>query len=439
MEDNEEKQLILNEGDLAQPVFVHINNLVSRFNLPRDILASQDEIKYAWKELPREIERIPEQLRNELIVRMCIAASVGLFDGAINYIWNAVILNLRNKIFYLGLNLVGQALNKKFDEADLKELKDIELIELCYKFELLSEEGYYFLNQCRDIRNKFSVAHPSIANIDDRELITFISRCSKYGITEDYKCKGINIDELLKTLDISSLDDQQIGIIINKFMNTFEAQRQLLIPMLYSKYCDPNSTQISRNNCLKLCLGLKEYCNDKIISTLLERHREYILKDKEQKGTASTIFFEKMDMVKYLEVHEQHTIYKNACNNLYNAHNGWDNFSNEVPFAERLFELSKGKRPETVMEEYVYTIVLCYVGNPYGVSRNSIKYYENMIRNFSPKEIDFLLMIYFKRSILKERIDIYSQCRERYKLALNLIEKNSMNSQQIEKYNKIIK
>ncbi len=436
MEDN--NQIILNNSQLEQNVFPYINQLISNFKLPREVLASQEEIQYAWRELPREINRIPAELRDELIVRMCIATSVGLFDGAINYAWNAVILTLRKKVMNLGMSLVGQTLNKKFEEKDLKDLKDIELLDLCYKLELLSEEGYYFLNQCRDIRNNFSVAHPSIADIDDRELITFISRCCKYGITEDYKCKGIKLHELINFIEIPDLDVEQISSIVDSFKNTFEAQRQLLIPMLYSKYCDINSSQVARNNCLSISLKLKDFFNEKIISVLLERHREYCIKDKRTKGNASTFYFEKMNMLQYLTESEQHSIYFNACRNLYNAHNGWDNFYNEIPFAERLFEISKDvKRPVTIMEEYVYTIVLCYVGNPYGVSEGAIEYYKNMIQNFTPKEIDYLLNIYFSKTLLQNRIKSYPQCMKRYHCALGLININSMNSRQIEKLNKI--
>ena len=62
-----------------------IGKILETFHLPREILADNEEIIYAWRELPRELVRIPEELRDGLIARMCVAISVGLFDGAINY------------------------------------------------------------------------------------------------------------------------------------------------------------------------------------------------------------------------------------------------------------------------------------------------------------------------------------------------------------------
>ena len=153
-----------------------IGKILETFHLPREILADNEEIIYAWRELPRELVRIPEELRDGLIARMCVAISVGLFDGAINYIWNAVVLNMRTRVKNYGLKYVGQIYDKEFEERQLNEMTDSELLTLCYRLELISEEGYFLLNQCREIRNNFSSAHPSIAQIDDRELIVFISR-----------------------------------------------------------------------------------------------------------------------------------------------------------------------------------------------------------------------------------------------------------------------
>ena len=54
-----------------QSALSHVDNVMQAFNLPRDILASEEEIKYAWGDLPREILRILPELRGGLIVRMC--------------------------------------------------------------------------------------------------------------------------------------------------------------------------------------------------------------------------------------------------------------------------------------------------------------------------------------------------------------------------------
>jgi hypothetical protein len=65
---------------------------------------------------------------------------------------------------------------KSFDETALLDLKDAEVLSLCLKLNLVTEQGYFYLDQCRDIRNNFSAAHPSVGPLDDHEVINFINR-----------------------------------------------------------------------------------------------------------------------------------------------------------------------------------------------------------------------------------------------------------------------
>lgn len=418
----------------------HLNKILDAFNLPREIIASDDEIGYAWRELPREISRIPSELRNELIVRMCIATSVGLFDGAINYIWNAVIMTLRQKIRGFGFSVIAQMLGKRFEEEDLLDLKDAQLLDICYKVELLSEDGFYFLNQCRDMRNNFSSAHPSMARLDDRELITFVSRCCKYGITHDYDLQGIRVPDFIAAVKGKRLSDDELDFWSRELTNTFSAQRQLFVPMLMSIYCDPSSAEQARINALKICSAIADTFDEKTKSLMINNYNQYRTNSEQDRYNAARAFFENLKLLSLLNSAEQHAIVDVACTNLLNAHLGFDNFYNEPPFAQRLFEISSELRiPDSTKEEYVFCTLMGYVGNPYGVSRAAIKYYEEMIRNFKPKEIDVLLRLESKKSLFSNKIKNYPVCRQRYLQALNLIDRASMSSKQQTECEKLVK
>lgn len=417
-----------------------ISEIMNSFNLPRSILASDEEIICAWRELPREIMRIPPELRDGLIVRMCVATSVGLFDGAINYIWNAVIITLKKKVKNFGLTLVAQTLQKNFDEKDLNDFMDSELLDLCYKLELLSEDGYFFLNQCRDIRNNFSSAHPSIAQIDDRELINFISRCCKYGLTNDYSLQGVKVSDLISSIKTRKMDDDELEVWKQRLSETFPAQRQLLIPMLMGIYCDSESTEISRLNSLKICGSVIDYIDDKVKSSMIEQYNTYFVKGSNDKCVAARILFEKLKMLNLLSTSEQHSIVKNACKNLLNAHLEYNNFYNEPPFAQRLLEITSSlKTPETVQGEFVFTVLMGYVGNPYGVSNAAIPYYEEMIRNFSPKEIEHMINLMGYKNLFSEKIKNFNNCKLRFIKALEMIERDSMTSNQLTSYDALLR
>lgn len=426
--------------NVLETTIPHIEQLVTLFNLPRNIVASDEEIYYAWKELPREISRIPEELRNELIVKMCVAASVGLFDGAISYIWNATIISLKTRLKNFGLGLVAQTLGQKINEDKLNEMMDSELLDICYKLELLSEEGYFFLNHCRDMRNNFSSAHPTIANLDDRELINFISRCCKYGLTPDYHLTGIDISDFLNSVKSSKLNEEQIKEWCLRLKNTFPAQRQMLYPTLLGIYCDSSLGESSRMNALKICMYSLDLIDDKVKSDLIDQHNKYFIKGDQEKISASRLFFQKLGLLGLLSYQEQHSIVKNACSDLLNVHLEFNNFYNEPPFAKRLLELSNSiKIPETVKYNYVLSVITAFVGNEYGVSSAALPYYQKMIENFSPKEIDILLDITHENTIVSSRISNYLRCKNRYIEALNIIDIESLSSKQNNKYMSIKK
>ena len=193
---------------LPTMVIPAINELIKYLKIPREVLASDEEITYAWQDLPRELKNIPVDLRGELIARMCVAVSAGLFDGAMNYIWNAAIIKLRDKLKIFGLPIIANILEKDFEEKNLLELQDSKLLELCLKINIIDEDGFFFLDQCRNIRNNFSAAHPTIGNVNDREFIVFLNRCVKYALADSSSPKGVNINEFINAMKSTRFIDE---------------------------------------------------------------------------------------------------------------------------------------------------------------------------------------------------------------------------------------
>ena len=123
---------------LASPL---LKQLTAALGVPRDVVATDDQIDHAWSQLPRLIKRIPPELRDQRIVKMCVAVASGLFDAAINYVWNAAVVELRQKVRRFGIAVVPQVLDdKSFDEDSLSDLKDAELLDLCLKLNLIDDD-----------------------------------------------------------------------------------------------------------------------------------------------------------------------------------------------------------------------------------------------------------------------------------------------------------
>lgn len=418
----------------------HIHSIVKSLNLPPEVLADEEKIIYAWNNLPRQLMKVPVDLRDELLARMCVAISVGLFDSAVNYVWNSSIRNLRKKVKDFGFNVVKQLLGKEFNDDILKDLKDAELLTFCLKLNLITEEGYFFLDQNRDIRNNFSVAHLSIGQLSETELISFMARCIDYAISGGTNPKGVDIAAFITALKSGKFNEEQMHTWINRLLDTHDAQRDMLFGMLHGMYCDPSMKGEPRDNAINICLSLKEHFSSNAISEFLNRHYDYSASGDEKRLNASRNFFGKMDLITALNTNEQHNIISRACNNLIAVHDGWDNFHTEPPFAERLNELTKRIAvPDTAREQYVQSIVLCYIGNQYGSSTSAMKYYEDMIKNFSPKELQILFSVLKSKNRIEMRVRAYSRCREMFKRILQQIDRSTIPSTLKQVYDDLLK
>jgi hypothetical protein len=178
-----------------------LQSITDALHVQRSVLAADKQIKKAWRDLPDLLSIIPPALRDESMARMCVAVSVGLFDSAVNYAWNGAVLQLRQKVRRFGLNVVQQVIDKRdFDEDKLLDLKDAELLSLCVKLNLVSEEGYTLLDQCRELRNNFSAAHPATGQLDDYEFLNFLNRCAKYALSEEPNPVGVDFVSLMQTI-----------------------------------------------------------------------------------------------------------------------------------------------------------------------------------------------------------------------------------------------
>ena len=119
---------------------------------------------------------------------------------------------------------------------------------------------------------------------------------------------------------------------------------------------------------------------------------------------------------------------------LESTHHGIDNFYNERPFAERLANL-RNSIPIQLVKEYVYVISLSYVGNSYGTSRTAEPFYEEIIKNYSVREIDKLFELLSEDNYLRYGIKTYRRCGIKFKELLNLLNEESVPSKWEAKYN----
>lgn len=401
--------------------------LTTALGVPRNVLAADDQIEHAWTNLPRLLARIPPEHRSETLVRMCVAVATGLFDAAINYAWNAAVIELREKVRRFGLAVVPQVISKPFDEGALVELKDADLLNLCLKLNLISEDGFFLLDQCRDIRNNFSAAHPTMGALDETEFLSFLNRCAKHALSNERNPKGVDIQGMIAAVKGSRFTGPQLDAWAERLAQTFDAQRELLIGTLHGIYCDPASGEEARVNALWICERLAPSFSPRTKSDLVDRHQDYLAKGDEARHKASQGYFERLGLLSLLGEAEVHALVTTAARNLLSVHNAYNNFYNEPPFAERLAAVTAQNRvPETAQSEFVQAVVTCATGNQWGISTAAMGFYEKMIRSFSPNEIRIMLQLPEQNTIVKSRIQASARCRAQFAQLVRMLDSSSV-------------
>ncbi|MCW5686557.1 MAG: hypothetical protein KIT85_19350 [Pseudolabrys sp.] len=404
-----------------------LDEITAALGVPRTILPSEQQINHAWSNLPRLLEKMPPQHRNETVVRMCVAVSAGLFDSAINYAWNAAVVELREKVRRFGLNVVHHVTGNKFDEAALLDLKDAELLAVCHKLNLVSEDGYFYLDQCRDIRNNFSAAHPSMGNLDEDEFVVFLSRCAKHALNKEHNPRGVDIHAFVAALKATRFNNEQLHTWIQRIEQTFEAQRDALFGTLHGIFCDPTSGEESRVNALSMCDPFRDKLSPKAQSELVDRHQGYRAQGDDVRSKASSQFFEKLGLLSLLGDGETHLIITTASANLMSVHNAMNNFYNEPPFAQRLAAISSQNRvPSSAQPTFVEAVVTCATGNPWGVSNAAMPSYQKMIKSFSPNEIAIMLNLTDSKTIVGERVRTQPRCHKTFAQLVALLAASSV-------------
>lgn len=416
---------------ILPPVNVHATSLVGQLTaalgVPREVLASEEDIALAWNQLPALLNKIPMNLRDDLLARMCVAIAVGLTDSAVNYAWNSAVAELRNKVRRFGLNVVQQITGKQFDEKALSDLQDSALLSLCLEVNLLTEDGFFKLDQCRDIRNNYSAAHSTIGQVDAHELINFISRCAKYALSDDINPRGVDTKTFITSVKGPKFNALQQQTWIANVRGTHEAQRASLILTLHGIYCDPAVSEEGRQNAFSIAESFRNDYSPQVQSALIERHAGYGEQGDNARRKASLQFLQRLNLLQLLDDSDKHLIVSAAAKRLMEVHLGWNNFYNEPPFAARLHEITDQLAvPSTAKAEYVETVIACFIGNIYGTSDAALPSYEKMIRGFTPEEIDIFLELPKTSATIRYRISAAEKCKKRFKSAVSLLDPNSV-------------
>jgi hypothetical protein len=422
-------------GEILEVVADGLSKYLEHLGLPYENILV--EIKQRQRAIVNIQEIIPDlspkQKASAFYLSKFISASMmGLFDAALNYLWDETIQSLRSKVTIFDLNYFYDTAikdinrrNRLKDEDDLIKLEDWELVSGCRETGIITQIGYRHLDYIRDMRNHASAAHPNHNEITGIQLASWLETCIKEVIGKEPEGAVIEVKKLLTSLreeTLSTTDVSPIAEAIRKLPNDLVSS---LLRSVFGMYVDPNIAAKSRSNINLIAAKFWLISSDEIRYELGIKYSSYEVNGEIIKKQRAYEFLKNVEGLSYLPQDTLALKLNEALDSLLNAHNGWHNFHTE-PIPARLvqsFVPPSGQIPINSMMNYVRVLTICRIGNEYGVSNNAQMIYDDLMAKWSNDEAKCLIKLLQNDYKLRSKLQFLA-CTKRLKQVIEKIQIN---------------
>ena len=384
--------------------------------LPTDnVIASTDERHVLAANLPHFLAALPAEEKQEAryLSKFVGATAIGLFDAALNYVWNEVVLNLRKKVVIYGIDLffdaaVGGANRAMYkDESDLGGLKDMVLLDTCRKLELISDVVYRKLDHILTMRNEVAASHPNVESIGGFELLGWLQTCVKDVLQDKPSESAIRIRSLVENLKSRTdvIDSHTVARLTSELANLSTPHVHNLLVTLFGVFVAPATDQILRKNISLIAKQVWDFADDRVkykIGTQIDGYRTNLQQGKLANGIT---FLTLVDGRMYESLSAKIVSLELLADRLDDAHDGWDNFYNEPPIMEEILNFCRKSSdiPNEVLPKLIRVVLRCRIGRGLsyrsGVSPAGLPLYDNFLRMLDDNGIVHCIIAFFRPEI----------------------------------------
>ena len=398
-----ENKIVESSGNLVEQV-TKFELMLNDLGLPSEnIIASVDERENIMKMLPQLMNSIPESQKRDAIYlsRFVAGAAIGLFDASLNYVWNEVVISLRQKIIYFGIdtffdNAVADKVRDQYkNEDDLPGIKDKTMLETLRKLEWISDVVYLKLCHILDMRNQIGASHPNSYYINSFELLGWLKTCVTEVINDKPSSSAVHIKQIVEQIkkSTSTLDDITIETIGKEVAKFSSVMSSTLLRALFGIFIVESTGVEARANVLKLSKEIWKYCKDDIKYDIGEKKLFFRNNLQENKEDLTYKFLVYCDGLRYSSLAERSLEISSLCDDLQAAHNGWDNYYYEPPIARKIMEYISlpSDIPDDRERKLIKTFLECRIGREVsyaqGVSPGAVEYYDSLFKILTEEQI----------------------------------------------------
>jgi len=343
------------------------------------------------------------QRENATYVSKFIAACVaGLFDAALNFLWDETIRNLRQKVIRFDLEyFYSSVVTDPIRRADLKgagdleKIEDWELIRGCRLTGILSDIGFKHLDYIRDMRNYASAAHPNQNELTGLQVISWLETCIQQVLAKEPEGPVLEVRRLLHSIRNEVLTQTDASPIIANIQQLRSDFAESLLRTLFGMYTDLSLGAEARNNIKLIAPATWNQVDEDARREAGLKYAIFSANAEIGRKNLAHEFLELVGGLSYLPTELLELELSEKVDNLMAAHQGYNNFYNEPPHAKILaaYVPQTGAIPHSVRAKYVKTLVMCRIGNghglssAHGISWAAVPYYDMLIDRFQDAAI----------------------------------------------------
>lgn len=406
---------------------------LDQMGLPsHEILVPYNRRRPVFNNMPDVLDSLTDEqrLKAVYISKFAAACAVGLFDAALNYLWNETIWNLREKVAKFDLEYFFDSVvtdtrrrSKLRVEADLEKLEDWELIRGCHSTGIITENGFRHLDYIRDMRNHASAAHPNQIDITGLQIIGWLETCIVEVLAKQPSGPVIEVRRLLHSLRTEQLTEADVSPIETGLESLPEELSGALLRAVIGMYTDTKLSSQVKDNIQLVAELIWKATSPEVRSEIGLKQATLAANGQKARANLAREFIEIVGGFEFLTDDTRAGEMSTILDDLMMAHHGLNNFHTESVPARLLFRLArKGNLPKAVLKKHVKTVTMCRIGNGYGVSWSGRRYYNKMIARFTePHILEFVNLVYDPEVASRLRL---SSCADAYQaLATTLKER----------------
>lgn len=386
--------------EFEQALLAHADAL----HLPSDgVLVAVPQRVQVLANLDGAMANLPREKRATAMYlsKFIMAVSAGLFDAALNYLWDETIGELRKRIIAYDLdyffdNAVSSPEKRKdlSGPDDMLKVTDDELIRAAAKIGFVSSVGQQQLDLVRFMRNHASAAHPNQHELQPFTLLGYMETCIKEVITLPDSPTMVATSRLLANIKRETVTPERAESFAPLFEGLRRDQTETLANGLFGLYVAPESTSVIRDNIRLLLPLLWPHVAESVKANFGVRYARFQANLDVAQAELAHEFLVAVGGTSYLPEDIRSGQIDALLDRLRSAHHGFDNFYNEPPVAHELETyIGTLALPAGVNDKFAQVIVDAFLGRSAGLAYAADPIYERLLRRMTPKEAARALLV----------------------------------------------